>query len=403
MSKVISPFRIIRQIPFMILPQYADKIEFQEEPVEIFISSSIEDTHWLYTVAKNAFNGMMAGDKTFFVATDYAITLKHNIRTRLQMIDDYHKFDPITWAVEYENAVLRDHLHTYFTHDMVKTCQTLERAFYPRRDEDVLNRVRNKYKVAKQAGEIRIVACDLAFVDKNNNDKSTYVLVRMLPSVDERGNQTFTYQIPYLVSEPGRPAKDQALRIRRMFADFDADYIAMDLRNAGIATYDELAKVLWDGSRGVEYSALKAMNRDALGNRPDNDKADPVIYCITASAKLNSDVAKCMKSLFVNQSVSLLVPHDECTECIRTINSDYDSIIDPDERKFWENPYLETMFAVSEIISLRYEEGAQTNVIKVYQPSGEHKDRYSAISYLLFLIYNLKYLLTHQDLILLYH
>ena len=40
--------------------------------------------------------------------------------------------------------------------------RVLKRPFYPRQNEDVLAKVKNKHTIPKQAGEIRIIACDIA-------------------------------------------------------------------------------------------------------------------------------------------------------------------------------------------------------------------------------------------------
>ena len=39
--------------------------------------------------------------------------------------------------------------------------------------------------------------------------------------------------IPYMESVQGGDTTRQALRIRQLYEDFDADYIVLDLRNAG--------------------------------------------------------------------------------------------------------------------------------------------------------------------------
>lgn len=233
MDKVISPFRIVRQVPFMTRPFYEGRAEFAEEPVEILISSSIPESHWLYKSAKLARDGMLKGDGSMFVAFDYSITLRHGIRTRKQMETDRRKIDPVTWAVEYENAVLRENTKAYFTYDEVNQCQVLRKAFYPRRHEDVINRVKNRYAIPKQEGEIRLVSCDLASVDKKGNDNSSFSCLRLFPDVSPDGRKMYKVQVPYLEAIRGQEMRKQAIRIRQLFADFDADYIVLDMRNIG--------------------------------------------------------------------------------------------------------------------------------------------------------------------------
>ena len=381
MDKVISPFRIVRQIPFTKLPMYDGDSRFAEEPVEIYISSSIEDTHWLYKVAKGAFQGMLNGDGKFFLATDYSITLRHNIRTRQQMIDDFHKFDPITWAIEYENAVLRENTKAFFSYDMVRECQVLQRAFYPRAHDDVINKIKNRYAIPKQDGEVRIISCDMAFVDRSGNDNSCFSCIRLLPDTDAWGHKFYKVQVPYLEAIKGQEYRRQAIRIQQLKSDFDGDYIVLDGKNGGSGIYDLLARVLYDDSRGVEYGALRCMNDDVFASRVNNPDADPCVFVVNASAKLNSDIANNFRMMLSQHQVELLIPRDEAVETLAQLFPDYIKTNDPEKRLWYEKPYLEGMLAMAEIVNLQYELGESTGIIKIKEQSGWTKDRYTSISY----------------------
>ena len=243
LDKVISPFKIVRQIPFMKLDTYEENKDFQEEPVEIYISSSIEEQHWLYKMALTARDGMFKNNGSIFIAFDLALTLKHGIRTKTMLLDERKKLDPITWYVEYENGVLRSNSNAYFTYDLIKTNQMLKRAFYPRKNEDVLSKLKNKYSVQKQDGEIRVVSCDVAFVNRDANDNSVFSCLRLFEESIECNDhiqKEYRVQVPYLEAFRGGELKKQAIRIRQLFEDFDADYIVLDLRNAG-----RLCRYLW--------------------------------------------------------------------------------------------------------------------------------------------------------------
>lgn len=384
LDKVISPFRVVRQVPFMMLKEYKDDSQFREEPTEILISSSIEETHWLYKQAKIANQGMIDGDGSFFIALDYAITLKHGIRTRRQMIQERKKLDPITWLVEYENAVLRSNANAYFTYDLVKENQTLKRAFYPRKNEDVMLKVKPKYNIPKQDGEIRVVACDIAAIDRSANDNSVFSCLRLFQESTEingRIEKEFRIQVPYLEGNRGAETSKQAIRIRQLYDDFDADYIVLDCRNLGISVYDCMAKVLYDDDRCVEYSPLKCMNDDTIANRIINSNAKPVIYCISASAKLNSEMAVNLRSLFLEHKIDLLIQKDDGIEEISKYIPEYKKNNDPDEQLFYEKPYLETMLLINELINLEYEKLENTGLIRIREQSGMMKDRYSSVSY----------------------
>lgn len=383
-NEVVNPFLIVRQAPFMLLPDYAGDEQFQENPCEIFISSSIEESHWLYGLAKKAMTGMLKDDGQFFIAFDYSITLKHGIRTRNQLIDAKAKSDPITWMVEYENLVLRANSKAYFTYDLLKENQTLVKAFYPRRTEDVLARNKNRFSLPKQPGELRVVACDIAAIDRSGNDNSCFSCLRLfeevVPTTGGRAERDYRVQVPYVEAMRGQEVKRQAIRIRQLYADFDADYIVLDIRNIGVGLADAMARVLYDDERGVEYKPLKVMNDETIANRVVSPNAEPKIFVIAASAKLNSDIAVNFKAMLMEHKVDLLVDKNSGISEMRKFVPEYDEL-SAEEQLYYERPYLETMLAVNEMINLVYEKMQATGLIRISEVGKNTKDRYTSISY----------------------
>lgn len=384
MDEIISPFQYVRQVPFMMHADYAGDKQFHEEPTEILISSSTDESHWLYKTAVKARDGMFAGDGSFFVAFDYSITLKHGIRTYRQLKREREKCDPITWMVEYENLVLRSNTRAYFTYELLKENRPLVRAFYPRRNDDFVNRVKNKFALPKQPGELRVVSCDIAAIDRSGNDNSSFSCLRLFEetvyTADGRFEKDFRVQIPYIEAIRGTETKRQAIRIRQLYEDFDADYIVLDARNMGISVYDCLARVLYDDERGVEYKPLKCMNDDTIANRIISHNAEANIFAISASAKLNSEIAVNFKSMLLSHRVDLLVDKDSgIEEMTKFVPGFYD--MDSDEQLFYERPYLETMLAINEMINLVYEKMPATGLIRISEVGQNTKDRYTSISY----------------------
>ena len=383
MDTVISPFQVVRQVPFMTFKEYRNNELFKEEPTEIYISSSMEESHWLYKTAIEARDGMFKDNGSFFVAFDYSITLKHGIRTRKQLVRERRKIDPLTFKVEYENAVLRTNSNAFFQYDLIKDNCVLKRAFYPRRNEDVIARQKNKYGIAKQQGEVRIISCDIAAIDRNGNDNSAYCCLRLFPEVVEydqsHQSKEFRIQAPYIEGFRGVEARRQAIRIRQLFEDFEADYIVLDARSFGTGVYDSLARVLYDDERGVEYAPFKCMNDDAFANRIQNPNAESRIYCIAASGKLNNDMVINLKSYFTNHKLDLLVSKDEGVEEITRNIPEYTKYDDAERQLYFEKPYLETMLLRKELLDLTYEKMPNTGLIKIHEPTDGVKDRFSCL------------------------
>lgn len=148
-----------------------------------------------------------------------------------------------------------------------------------------------------------------------------------------------------------------------------------------VAVYDLLARYLRDDTRGVEYPPLKSMNDETFATRINNPSAEPKIFCISASLRLNSDIAVNFKSMLDQHQIEFLVPRDDGIDEIRRYIPEYDKTPDPDERFFYEAPYLETMLMVSETINLQYEKAENTGLIKIREQGSATKDRYTSVSY----------------------
>ena len=99
------------------------------------------------------------------------------------------------------------------------------------------------------------------------------------------------HQLLYLESNQIGDTTRQALRIRQLYEDFDADYIVIDARNGGLQVIYSLGKVMYDEERGIEYAPLKCMNNDTYADAVKNPNAKEVIYAINATAQMNSDIA----------------------------------------------------------------------------------------------------------------
>lgn len=381
---VVSPFQIVRQAPYMKIAPYEGDKQFQEEPTEIFISSSTEEGHWLYKTACSARDGMLRGNGSFFVALDYSICLRHGIRTRKQMIRERGKMDSVTFAIEYENAVLRENSNAFFPYELVKQNCVLTRAFYPRNHDDVINHVKNKYAITKQPGEIRVIGADIAAIDRDGNDNSAFTCVRMFPDsviVDAtHTRKEYRLQLPYLEAYRGATARDQARRIRQLYEDFDADYIVIDARSFGLAVCDELMRVLYDAERCLEYRPLTCMNDQAVASRINNPAAEPRIYCVTASARSNDQMVINLKQTMVEKRLDMLTTKDEAQEYIEKLAPSY-TTGDADAQLFFEKPYLETLLLRKELIDLTYTKAENTGLIRIKEPANGTKDRFSSLEY----------------------
>ena len=384
-DSILSPFQTVRQAPYMLREPYSSMKELQEDPVDIYISSSwLDNGHWMWDIVDRAYADMLDGKESCLLAFDESITLRHNIRTMRQMKQEKKKQDPLTWRIEYLNERVKENTDAFFPFEIINQNQVLKRAFYPRKTQDYISNIKNKHAIPKQDGEIRIVACDIAMIDNKNNDNSVFSCLRLLPEViniEHKNRQGYRIQVPYLESHRGGETTKQAIRIKQLYEDFDADFVVLDTRNAGISVYDAIARILYDDERDIEYKPWTCINNEEIAKRINNPNALPVVYAINASAKLNSDIAFNMRSILVERKIDFLVSYREGVEEIEDKIPEYLSLQGAEDQAFYELPYLETMFLVNEMMGLEYEKMKQTGYIRLYESAGAMKDRYTSVSY----------------------
>jgi len=378
-KKVIVPFLISRQPEFARLPEFNGRKEFVEEPVQIQISSSTDDQHWLSKASVNAMRGMLNGDGSVFFALDYAICLKHGIRTRKQMITAYRDADPITRMTEYDNIMMRQGSMSFFTYAELRNRQVIARPFYPKTTDEFVTKAKLLNPIQKQDGEIRIVAADFAAVNRSGNDNSAFSLMRLLPDVGDDGHKLYRVQVVYLEAFKGTEIRAQAVRLQQLRHDFGAQYFVVDGRNIGISIVDTLARVLADPDRGVEYAPVRCMNDPVVAARVNNPNAEECLFIINASNKLNAEMTMSFKAMLMEKTIEFLIPKDDGLDEIRRFIPDYNKTIDPDVRLRYEAPYLETMLMISEIATLQYDRAPSTGLIRVFEQGNNTKDRWSSV------------------------
>ena len=389
-GSVISPFQTVRNQPYMLNPYYGENKVLQEDPIDIYISSSwVDDGHWMWDIVDQAYEGMQKHNGAILLTFDESITLKHHLKTLKQLKREKRKQDPITWKIEFLNLRVKGSLSSYFTYSMLMNRQVSKHVFYPRSIIDYKSGKRNKYAIPKLDNEIRVVSNDIAFVAADQNDNSVYSCIRGIPESLTYENENHIVEIkqgfrrsyPYIESNQIGDTTLQAIRIRQLYEDFDADYIVIDARNGGIQIVYSLQKVLYDEERGVEYPPLKCMNNDDYAKTCSDPSAKPCIYVINATQTLNSDIAIAFRKNLTENRIDFLVNYNTAKDEILPSNLEYVNSTDDDNIINFERPFLETQAMINECAELQYEKMPQTGIIKIYEQGKNRKDRYTSCSY----------------------
>lgn len=232
-DSVLSPMQFVRPTKFSLRPEYANNKDILEQPVDIYISSSWYDSgHWMWDLVDQVSKDMLDGLPSILLAFDESVVLKYHIKTKEQLRQEKKKQDQLTWKLEFLNERIKDNSSAFFSYSLMSKNQKLRNVSYPALYQDFVSR-KQKTVPPKQVGEIRIISCDLAFVENSINDNSIYTYLRLLESATDANVSCYKRQLSYMESKQGGDIQKQALRIRQLFEDFDADYIVLDTRNAG--------------------------------------------------------------------------------------------------------------------------------------------------------------------------
>jgi hypothetical protein len=373
LKKVLRPFlNVNRQPPYLKNPKYAHLIE---ENKEIYISSAWFKNHWIWEKLKAFRNSMLRGKSYFTCALPYQLSVHHGLlsKKRVEEMKTEDDFDEIAWLMEYECLFFGESENAFFKLDDIQKCRTIVKPFYPIDHLEYLNSKGKRKKSTKQDGEIRVIGVDVALMGGDDNDNTVFTCMRLLPNGDQ-----YIKQVPYIETLNGMHTEKQAIRLKQLFEDFEADYVAMDTLGNGLSLYDDCAKVLYDEERDVEYPAWCAMNNEEMKNRALDKNALPVIFSIkVVKAEVNHEIAMYLKTSFEKKTIKLLIGDiegkDYLTEKHGYLNKS------PEEQAKLIKPYVQTTILVNELVNLEYE--IKSGFVKLRETGRNRKDRFSSLAY----------------------
>lgn len=249
--------------------------------------------------------------------------------------------------------------------------RTLKNVFYPIPNVDY-QELKNKRKEKLKDGEIRIIGIDVALMGGSANDNTIFTCIRLIPNGDK-----YIRKVSYLESMEGGHSDDQAIRIKQLFEDFQASYVAMDCHGNAMAVYDSLIKVSYDEERDVEYEAWASFNDDEMRARAKSPNPLLVVFSIKAGRRLNHEIASSLRVNLQNSNIELPINELDAKEQLSEKRM-YISA-SPEKKAEYVLPYLQSTALVNELVNLEYEIIGGHIVVK--EKSGKRKDRYSSLAY----------------------
>lgn len=350
----------------------------KEKNKTMYLSSAYFVDHWSYLKCTDTCQFMLDDSKRQFVCgLPYQLSVTEGLLDAETVADEMAEtdFNEIKFQMEYEALWYGNTDGSFFDYNSISKNRRIK---YPMLPDKLAAKVNNSQNVKiqpKQNGEIRILSADIALMSsrKNNNDATAIFLNQLLPTKAGR----YTSNIVYADACEGLRTDDQALLIRKLFDEYNCDYLVLDTSGLGLGVYDCLSRDIVDPETGEIYPAISCCNNAEMAARCTVIGAEKVIWAIKASAQFNSDCAFLLREAFRSGRIRLLASEYDAEESLGELRG-YNSL-SPAERMQLQLPYIHTTLLIDELTKLQHEESG--GKVKIYEKTGMRKDRYSSLSY----------------------
>ena len=361
-------------------PAFLDKPEYKDYPKEqtkeLYASSCWYESHWSYELVRSYVVNMIRGRSYFCCAMPYQLAIKEGRLDKTKVEDEMSEttFNAITFQMEMEALFFGQSSGGLYNFDEIDRNRVIKYPFYPK---FAGHKIADKrlYIPPKIPGEVRVLSADIALMSstKNKNDATSIFINQMLPT----SNNRFVNNIVYADNNEGLRIDAQALVIRKLFEDYDCDYLVLDTKGLGLGVSDALMADIYDQESGTTYGALSCCNNDELAKRCLVPDAPKVIWSVQGTQEFNSQCALGLREALKQGSVRLLTSEFAAEDSLGELRG-YDNLSTADALNL-KLPYIHTSLLINELIKLEYE--VRNNVIRVKEKAGMRKDRYSSLSY----------------------
>jgi hypothetical protein len=353
--------------------------DYPEETKQIFLSSAKTKTNWgwrqLITCVTNHYKEKRI--KYGFFAGDIFTAIANGIQTKKKYLSAKANTDDMSFEQEYLNIFLSNSEESMFKYEDFEQNQCLEKAFYPRTPNQVLDGEEQSYVFDDD--HIRFITTDIALATGNENDNTVLLCVSIDKKTGQRNNE-------YMIAIRGLNSVQQVKEIKRLFYEYQAHYFVMDSRGVGYGLFDlltvetkddELQKTYpaWGVCRdkGLQISS-DGVIQDRIQRTASNDTSN-VIIPFVATTEINSQMHLSFRKALKDKEISFLI--DDTNAVAIFENKDPYWITKSAEYKSDKiMPFLQTKFMINEAISLDTIRADNGNVKLKEHSRMDTKDRY---------------------------
>lgn len=351
----------------------------KEKNMTMYLSSAYFKDHWSYAKCLDTCKMMLNDEKHQFVCgLPYQLSIDEGLLDETTVEEEMLEsdFNEIKFSMEYSALWWGGADGAFFDFDTVAKNRKIVYPMLPDRLSSKLPSCSELRIPQKVNGELRILSADIALIasHKHRNDATSIFITQLMPTKSGR----YTCNVVFSASAEGMHTEDQALMIRKLYDEYQCDYIVLDSNGIGLGVFDCLVRDMSDGDTGEIYPALSCCNDPAMAERCTVVGADKVIWSVKANPTFNTQCAVLLREGFRSGKIRLLATEYD-TELTLSETKEFPKLSDYEKAQILL-PCVHTTLLIDEMVKLEHEDKGNGQV-RVYERSGNRKDRYSSLSY----------------------
>lgn len=359
-------------------PKYLEKSEYahlQERNKEIYMSSAYFKSSWAYKKAQSyTLNFFDDAKKYFICGLPYQVSIREGLLSRSQLEDEMSEADynELVQQMEMECLWFGDTDGSLFKFDELTSRRRIRKALSPLsfyNEKNVIPKITTTGK--------RILSIDVALMKstkKKKNDASAIFINDLIQVNDTAYQSNFVYGETF----EGLKTDELGMIVMKYFYEYQCTDIVLDTNGIGLGVYDFLTKDQICQENGKKYKAMTCINDKDMADRCKVRDANKVIWSVKANANFNNEICVLLRNGIQNGKINFLISEQEADIALKDLYKGYFKM-SPTEQMNLKMPYLQTTFAIYELIKLDHE--VKNGNIKVKEVDGMRKDRYSSIAY----------------------
>lgn len=387
-NKILMPMLRPRQAHYFSMPKY-NKKRWTEEGQVFYLTSAGYKFEPYWRVFKRTFQQHFESERLRYniCAIDIFVSIEYGIKS----VGDYEKAqqetDDASFRMEYLNENIGALEDGYFTYDMFKYRQLQPECFKPPTDGQA-NVIEGKFFAEKDLYETRLIVMDFAFVNTvqagKENDNTIIACVSM-----KYVNGAFLRSLDYITVHEASDSIGASDRGRKLFYDYDADYIVFDSRSGGEVLYNHFTEPLECEARGFNWVKNGMTIADVSWHKANEQKLadyrartveDEPIRCLVpylATVQSNSNMWISLRKALQGNIWTFPVTMKTKEEYLIANGTYYD--LDSDELAEVMEPHGQTDAMINEAVNLRAV--IQNGQVRLQEPRNNTKDRIVVLAY----------------------